>query len=547
MGNTTVQSEQIEDGSITAAKLADGTIVAAELADNAVVTAAINADAVTGAKIADNAIDSEHYTDGSIDTAHIADAQITVGKMAANSVDSDQYVDGSIDTVHIADAQVTTAKITDGNISTGKIADNAVTSAKIDTNIDIAGTFDVTGATTLDSTLAVAGVLTANAGVVVDNFTLDGTTLALSSGSMTLDAASQIVLDADGGLIQLKDDGTEFAQLKNSSTDLQIISIAQDKDIIFRGNDGGSFINALTLDMSDKGSALFNDKVGIGTTSPTKPLHVVATSGYPIARFQEDGASLYSTLYIENANSTAATVVVGTGGGSVGNSAWANNAVFGTTSNANVVLLQNDTERMRIDSSGNLLVGATSGSAHTISKSTANGGILEIINSSTTAPSGTAFKFSHQNPNDGTSTFFTTADSSAYRGGWLSNGGVQNYQANNSNLSDRREKTNFNPAKSYLDIICGIPVQTFNYIDQNMEDDDSPSLGVVAQDVQATAPELVVESNWGTKDVPKMRLSIYQTDLQYALMKCIQEQQTIIEAQTTSINDLKTRIEALES
>ena len=45
------------------------------------------------------------------------------------------------------------------------------------------------------------GTVTANAGVVVDNFTLDGTTLALSSGSMTLDSASQIILDADGGLI----------------------------------------------------------------------------------------------------------------------------------------------------------------------------------------------------------------------------------------------------------------------------------------------------------------------------------------------------------
>jgi len=155
VANTKVQSEQIEDGSITADKLADGTIVAAELANNAVVTAAINADAVTGAKIADDAIDSEHYTDGSIDTAHIADAQITVAKMAANSVDSDQYVDGSIDTVHLGDLQVTTAKIANGNISTAKIADNAVTSAKIDTNIDIAGTFDVTGATTLDAGLTV--------------------------------------------------------------------------------------------------------------------------------------------------------------------------------------------------------------------------------------------------------------------------------------------------------------------------------------------------------------------------------------------------------
>ena len=180
MANTKVQSEQIEDGSITADKLADGTIVAAELADNAVVTAAINADAVTGAKIADNAIDSEHYTDGSIDTAHIADAQITVAKMAANSVDSDQYVDGSIDTVHIADAQVTTAKIANGNISTAKIADNAVTSAKIDTNIDIAGTFDVTGATTLDSTLAVVGLTTLSGDLTLASTTANKPVLTLT-------------------------------------------------------------------------------------------------------------------------------------------------------------------------------------------------------------------------------------------------------------------------------------------------------------------------------------------------------------------------------
>jgi len=134
MANTKVQSEQIEDGAITAAKIADGAIVASEVADNAITTAKINADAVTGAKIADNAIDSEHYTDGSIDTAHIADA----------------------------------------NITTAKIADDAVTSAKIDTNIDIAGTFDVTGATTLDSTVKAAGTVLSTAAAQVNSTSAGG-------------------------------------------------------------------------------------------------------------------------------------------------------------------------------------------------------------------------------------------------------------------------------------------------------------------------------------------------------------------------------------
>ena len=129
----------------------------------------------------------------------------------------------------------------------------------------------------------------------------------------------------------------------------------------------------------------------------------------------------------------------------------------------------------------------------------------------------------------------------------VSNGGIYNYSGNNSNLSDRREKKNFAPAKSYLNTICSIPVQTFNYIDQNMEEDDGLTLGVVAQDVQAVAPELVNETNWGSQEDPKMRLSIYQTDLQFALMKSIQELKAINDSQAETINALTARIVTLES
>ena len=198
------------------------------------------------------------------------------------------------------------------------------------------------------------------------------------------------------------------------------------------------------------------------------------------------------------------------------------------------------TQAMTLDGSGNLLVGVTSGSTHIIQKSNASSTVLSIINSSATSPSGAVFNFSAAAPNNGTQTFWTASDNAAYRGGFLSNGGLQNYQSNDSNLSDRREKTNFAPAKSYLDAICSIPVQTFNYIDQNMEDDGGLTLGVVAQDVQAVAPELVMESNWATEgQEPKMRLSIYQTDLQYALMKCIQEQQALIQTLTARITALE--------
>ena len=58
-------------------------------------------------------------------------------------------------------------------------------------------------ALTLDMSAAGAagfnGVVTANAGVVVDNITIDGTEIDLSSGDLTIDVAGDISLDADGG------------------------------------------------------------------------------------------------------------------------------------------------------------------------------------------------------------------------------------------------------------------------------------------------------------------------------------------------------------
>ena len=204
-------------------------------------------------------------------------------------------------------------------------------------------------------------------------------------------------------------------------------------------------------------------------------------------------------------------------------------------------------EKVRIDGSGNLLVGVTSGSQKLIVSNSASSVVGYFINSNATTAYGTQITYTGKAPNTTGEEFIYCNDTSVARFVARSNGGLANYSANNVNLSDRREKTNFSPSKSYLDVICAIPVQTFNYIDQNMEEDAGLTLGVVAQDVQAVAPELVSESNWASKDEPeKMRLSIYQTDLQYALMKSIQELKAINDTQAETINALTARIVALE-
>ena len=206
------------------------------------------------------------------------------------------------------------------------------------------------------------------------------------------------------------------------------------------------------------------------------------------------------------------------------------------TASNHIVLSDGDgNPRGWFNDAGNFRIGNVTGGTRRMQVESASANFTIGIYNTNASPYGCYAEYS-TSPNDIGSQFFQGVDSTASRFEARANGGIANYSANNVNLSDRREKTNFAPAKSYLDVICAIPVQTFNYIDQNMEDDGGLTLGVVAQDVQAVAPELVMESDWGTEENPKMRLSIYQTDLQYALMKCIQELKAEVDSLKAQIN-----------
>ena len=159
-------------------------------------------------------------------------------------------------------------------------------------NLDIV---DIDGAVDMASTLAVAGVVTANAGVVVDNFTLDGTTLALSSGDFTVDVAGDIILDADGGDVNFQDGGVLYGFMSKSNNNLLLGNAIQDGDVLIRGNDGGSNITALTLDMSAAGAATFNAPIttigsAAASTNVELKLNGVASKAQRIA-FNEGGTN----------------------------------------------------------------------------------------------------------------------------------------------------------------------------------------------------------------------------------------------------------------
>ena len=157
----------------------------------------------------------------------------------------------------------------------------------------------------------------------------------VSTGNLTLDVAGDIILDADGGDVLLKDGGTHFGSIYTTSTPshMYIQSIISGQSLIL-ATVGGV---ALTIDSSKN--------VGIGTTSPTtsyqKVLHIHEASGSSAIHLTNnttgsaagDGTDLIAYLsdfYIWNRE--------------------AGNLIFGTAA----------TERMRINSTGNVGIGTTS-------------------------------------------------------------------------------------------------------------------------------------------------------------------------------------------
>ena len=133
-----------------------------------------------------------------------------------------------------------------GNITVGGTVDG-VDIAAFKTSFDNLSTYIVS-----DTTPQLGGNLYVNG----NNIT--------SSGDLTLDVAGELILDSDGGIWRFKDGGAGAFEIgRDSNTSVNLYNAISDSDIKFKGNDGGSTVTALTLDMSDSGHAKFNYSVSL--------------------------------------------------------------------------------------------------------------------------------------------------------------------------------------------------------------------------------------------------------------------------------------------
>ena len=193
----------------------------------------------------------------------------SVGTLTALTVD-DVAINGKVITMTGDTSDTTT--ITAGTNGTLDITTTDAAGANGHVTITADGTFEAVGTTvTLDSSGDIALEATgdvnipANVGVTFgddgEKIEGDGTDLTISANNLIVDAVGDIILDADAADIVFKDGGTEIGKLTNSSSDFVVQSVVSDKDFIVKGNDGGSTITAMTLDMSAAGAATFNADV----------------------------------------------------------------------------------------------------------------------------------------------------------------------------------------------------------------------------------------------------------------------------------------------
>jgi hypothetical protein len=198
------------------------------------------------------------------------------------------------------------------------------------------------------------------------------------------------------------------------------------------------------------------------------------------------------------------------------------------------------TERMRITNTGSVTInGATSasGGTHTIQDSGSSPNTLRLYNN--TDSNNTTNRF-----------LICDAAASVLRAEIRSNGGLANYSANNANLSDRNVKKDISRAADTWSCVKEWEIVNYRYKDQ--PDNTDLNLGVIAQQVAESCPEVIIvfqKAREATEDAPAQeeRLGVKEQQMYWMAIKALQEAMDRIETLEASNADMLARLTALEA
>ena len=154
--------------------------------------------------------------------------------------------------------------------------------------------------------------------------------------------------------------------------------------------------------------------------------------------------------------------------------------------------------------------------------------------------------------NDGTRHFFQCVGSSTVRVRFKSSGGLSNYQANDTNLCDEREKKNIEALDSTWDCLKHWELKKFHYNED--ADTDDKRYGVIAQQIAPHCPEVIDDwvkqeakdavldddGNVVTPAVEEIvRMGVKEQQMYWMAIKALQEAQTRIETLEAEVAALK--------
>ena len=308
-----------------------------------------------------NIVDTGFSTSVAADDISTGDAAVTIATSSGDiTVDgpSDIILDADGGDIFFKDGGTTfgSATNTSGNLIIKSGTTTAVTfsgaNATVAGNLSVGGDFDVTGSLDFsDANITNVG------SIALDTITNDGT-------DITLDSSGDIVLDADGADIFLKDAGTTYGSLTNSSGNLIVksgtttaltfsgadVTIAGDltvsgDDITMGTNTAG---NLLIADGTNFNSVAVGSLSEISTVANDDVFLAVDTSGGGLKKIAR------STVVAGLATSGAISNVVEDTSPQLGGDLDVNSNGLVSTSNGNIALTPNGTGVVRVDGSNGI-------------------------------------------------------------------------------------------------------------------------------------------------------------------------------------------------
>jgi len=291
---------------------------------------------------------------------------------------------------------------------------------------------------------------------------------------------------------------------------------------------------AVTIDTSQR--------VGIGTTTTSNATLTVTNANLtsPLYIGSQSDSSSWGGFFVNgDTSSTAGNGIYGKSGASF---------YYNVATGLNHIWTVNGGGVMRIDSSGNLLVGQTAQtSSEKFGVTVSGSNSFAYFRSTATSGNPTVFRVSTGNLSGGigSGNFIYCDDGGSAKFYVVGGGSIYSTNTSISAISDQRLKENVRDLETGLTQVMALKPRRFDWKEGEGTGEKNVA-GFLAQEVEEVLPDLVGEWKHNPEE-EEIYKSLQTGNMIPTLVKAIQELKAINDTQAETINALTARIEALEN